>query len=111
MQLGESAANTPLFRLPDGRPIIYQHMLRFVKDSMALIGEDPDKYGASSLRSGGATAASAVEGVTESQLKVIGYWASDAHLRYTRLVETNYQRIVTAMMNSRFTSLAPDTIK
>ena len=75
---------------------------------MQRIGEDPQKYGAASLRSGGATAASAVDGVTDNQLKVMGYWASDAHLKYTRLVETNYKRVVVAMTNALSTSLATD---
>ena len=58
----EQPQNTPLFRHPHTlRQIVYRDMLHFVKYAIQAIGKEPEGYGCASLRSGGATAASAVE--------------------------------------------------
>jgi hypothetical protein len=50
---------------------------------MGAVGLDPAKYGAHSLRIGGATAMD-FEGVGAADIKAAGVWSSDAYLRYVR---------------------------
>ena len=51
---------------------------------MAAAGRDPDKYGAHSLRIGGATAALAA-GVPPSLIRLMGRWSSDIYEIYCRI--------------------------
>ena len=50
---------------------------------MQSIGRDPARYGAHSLRIGGATAAMAA-GVDPAIIKVLGRWSSDVYMIYMR---------------------------
>ena len=76
------ASVTPLFRHADGSPLLYRQLHSFIKDVMERTGHNPNEYGTSSLRSGAATAASAIEGVSDTQLQNLGYWASNIFSRY-----------------------------
>ena len=51
---------------------------------MAAAGQDPARYGAHSLRIGGATAALAA-GVPPALIRVMGRWSSDIYEIYTRM--------------------------
>ena len=51
--------------------------------NMASIGLDPARFGAHSLRIGGATAALAA-GLSPATIRAAGRWASDVYMLYTR---------------------------
>ena len=57
---------------------------RVVKWLMAEIGLDPARFGAHSLRIGGATAALAA-GFTPAQIRLLGRWSSDVAEIYMRM--------------------------
>ena len=76
-------ASTPLFGR-DGRPVFVRDIRRMVKALMASIGADPRRFGAHSLRIGGATAALA-GGVEPAVIRVCGRWSSDTAEIYMRL--------------------------
>ena len=80
----EEAASTPLFRNASGAAITRREVCAVVKAIMAVIGLDPDRFGAHSLRIGGATAALAA-GVPPTLIRIAGRWASDVYQIYTRL--------------------------
>ena len=75
---------TPLFREEGGAAITTRRVRAVVKGIMAAIGENPDEYGAHSLRIGGATAAMA-EGVPPAYIKAMGRWCSEVYAIYCRL--------------------------
>jgi hypothetical protein len=79
--------------IPDGAPLFCDdagvsftvaQVRQFVKDIMRLAGRDPSRYGAHSLRIGGATAALAA-GVPPALIRLMGRWASDVYEIYCRL--------------------------
>jgi hypothetical protein len=107
--LGEKST-TPLFRFPDGTPLTYSQLASFTKSVMGLIGCDADEYGCSSLRSGAATAAKAIPGITELQLQNLGYWCSDIFSQYTRIIESDYEDIVKQMLENSKANVFPDKI-
>ena len=55
-----------------------------VKTLMRLLGEDPARFGAHSLRIGGASAALAA-GVPPALIRICGRWSSDVWELYARL--------------------------
>ena len=59
------------------KPVSYSAALSDLKKLLQLLGFDPNLYGEHSGKRGGATAAAA-HGATESQLKRLGGWRSDA---------------------------------
>ena len=71
----------PLFTSKSGpnpnKPVSYSVALSDLKKLLQLLGFDPNLYGEHSGKRGGATAAAA-HGATESQLKRLGGWRSDA---------------------------------
>ena len=75
--------HTPLFRRADGEAIATDDVCAMVKALMRSIGRDPARYGAHSLRIGGATAAMAA-GVDPAIIKVLGRWSSDVYMIYMR---------------------------
>ena len=79
-----AAATVPLFRRADGQALTTDDVRAMVKALMAHVGENPDDFGAHSLRIGGATGAltAAVDGAV---IKVLGRWDSDVYEVYTRL--------------------------
>jgi hypothetical protein len=75
---------TPLFRDPrTNAALTVDGVRRAVRRAMGAVGLDPAKYGAHSLRIGGATAMD-FEGVGAADIKAAGVWSSDAYLRYVR---------------------------
>ena len=83
-------ASTPLFGR-DGRPVFVRDIRRMVKALMASIGADPRRFGAHSLRIGGATAALA-GGVEPAVIRVCGRWSSDTAEIYMRLTRQSASR-------------------
>ena len=75
---------TPLFRDPESNKAVTVTQLRTkIKDLMGSIGLDKTKYGAHSLRIGGATALYAL-GVDALTIKTLGRWSSEAYMLYVR---------------------------
>ena len=78
------AATTPLFRdARTGSIFTVGQVRETVRLQMRAIGRDGSRYGAHSLRIGGATALSFLEAPVPV-IKTLGVWKSDAFLRYTR---------------------------
>ncbi|EGZ12944.1 hypothetical protein PHYSODRAFT_446922, partial [Phytophthora sojae] len=55
-----------------------------IKHAAKSTGEDPDRYGTHSMRSGGATSLFTT-GIDRLAIKRFGRWKSDAYERYTRI--------------------------
>ena len=73
-----------LFCHPDGSALTVAQVRDMVKAVMQAAGFDPGRYGAHSLRIGGATAALAA-GVPPAQIRLMGWWASDVYEIYCRM--------------------------
>ena len=80
----EEWAATPLFREADGRAPTTARVRTVVRSLMAAAGEESSRFGAHSLRIGGATAALAA-GVPASFIRAMGRWSSEIYEIYTRL--------------------------
>ena len=80
----EAEDSTPLFRRADGTALRREDVAEMVKYLMKAIGLNPDRFGAHSLRIGGATAALAA-GVQPTLIRVLGRWSSDIYEIYCRL--------------------------
>ena len=78
-----AAASTPMFRRPDGSAFSVSELRDIVKALMRAVGEDPDEFGAHSLRIGGATALYAA-GADPIHIKPMGRWSSDCWRIYVR---------------------------
>ena len=78
-----AAASTPMFRRPDGSAFSVSELRDIVKALMRAVGEDPDEFGAHSLRIGGATALYAA-GADPIHIKTMGRWSSDCWRIYVR---------------------------
>jgi hypothetical protein len=74
----------PLFCHDDGSAITVAQVRAMVKDVMGAAGRDPGRFGAHSLRIGGATAAFAA-GVSPSLIRLMGRWSSDIYEIYCRM--------------------------
>ena len=79
---GFSGARTPLFRTR-GAAMTVPEVHDTVKLLMRGLGLDADKFGAHSLRIGGATAGLAAN-LSPAALRAAGRWSSDVYLLYTR---------------------------
>ena len=67
-----------------------------IKHLMACVGSDPARFGAHSLRIGGATAALSA-GVPPQTIRLMGRWSSDCYdvyLRLTRRVAAQFSAVV-----------------
>ena len=71
-----------------------------VKAMMASIGLDPARFGAHSLRIGGATAALAA-GLSPAAIRAAGRWASDVYMLNTRCNMKASQRLATVIGSTR----------
>ena len=80
---GGRSAPTPLFRNADGGAIRVAQVRAVVKALMGSLGLDPRRFGAHSLRIGGATAGLAGK-LDEQTLRAAGRWQSDAADLYIR---------------------------
>ena len=98
---------TPLFRLRSrgttGSLTVDQVRIE-VKTLMSSLGLDPARFGAHSLRIGGATAAAAA-GVPPSVIRVMGRWNSDIFEIYTRLTQQAAARMTGVIGSTPFDDL------
>ena len=76
--------DAPLFCHDDGSSVSVKELRDYVKALMAAIGLDPARFGAHSLRIGGATAALAA-GVPPALIRIMGRWSSDVYEIYCRM--------------------------
>ena len=83
---------------------------RVVKWLMASLGLDPARFGAHSLRIGGATAALAA-GVSPAQIRLLGRWSSDVAELYTRMTSQAAGRFSTVVGSTSFNDLERYTFK
>ena len=82
--LGLPVSKQALFCHENGVPITVAQVRDMVKEVALAAGLDPTRYGAHSLRIGGATAALAA-GVSPSLIRLLGRWSSDVYEIYTRM--------------------------
>ena len=75
-----------------------------IKTLMSSLGLDPARFGAHSLRIGGATAAAAA-GVPPSVIRVMGRWNSDIFEIYTRLTQQAAARMTGVIGSTAFDDL------
>ena len=80
----EMAAATPLYRRASGASIRVREVRGMVQRLMGDLGLDPQRFGAHSLRIGGATAALAA-GMTPATIRAAGRWSSDVYQIYCRV--------------------------
>ena len=73
----------PLFCWPDGSPITRTFFVDRLNAALQLCNLDPTLYKAHSFRIGAASWASA-KGFSDSQIRLLGRWKSNAFLRYIR---------------------------
>ena len=97
------AASTPLFRRL-GRCITVRETRGMVQRLMACLGLDPRRFGAHSLRIGGATAALAA-GMSAAAIRAAGRWSSDIYLIYCRLSKESAAGVATVIGSTPFEDL------
>ena len=76
-------ASTPMFRKADGRAFTTDDIRDIVRQVAYAAGEDPEEFGAHSLRIGGATALFAA-GADPIHIRTMGRWSSDCYRLYVR---------------------------
>lgn len=80
---GQAGRGDPVFRRADGKLVTAKCISSLIKTAARNLGLNPKRYGTHSFRIGSASAAFD-RGVSLSELKVHGLWASDAFLDYVR---------------------------
>ena len=108
---GEDAAMTPLFRdTATGVAFSVANVRRVVKWLMAELGLDPARFGAHSLRIGGATAALAA-GIVPAQIRLLGRWSSDVAEVYMRMTQQSAGSFSTLVGSTAFNDTERHTFK
>jgi hypothetical protein len=80
----ETANNkAPLFRFPDGNPVNRQWFMKQVSILLSNAGYDSSNYSSHSFRKGGAVSLQH-NGISDSMIRQIGRWKSDAFHLYLR---------------------------
>lgn len=79
----QGSVQGPLFCWPDGKPIKRAFFVEKLKAALTFCDLDISLYKAHSFRIGAASWASA-KGFTDSQIRHLGRWRSNAFLRYIR---------------------------
>jgi len=102
VEAGEEA-RTPLFARY-GRAISVRQIRDCVKSLMACLGLDARRFGAHSLRIGGATAASAAD-LNPATIRAAGRWSSDVYVLYTRASRQAAMRVATVIGSTPFEDL------
>jgi hypothetical protein len=97
------AASTPLFRRV-GRAIRVSETRSMVQKLMARLGLDPKRFGAHSLRIGGATAALAA-GMSAAAIRAAGRWSSDVYRIYCRLSKESAASVAATIGSTSFEDL------
>lgn len=77
------STNGPLFIHGNGVPVTREEVAKALKDTLTLINYDPNKYNTHSFRIGRLCQA-AENGASETQLRLLGRWKSNAFLSYLR---------------------------
>ena len=97
-------ACTPLFRSADGSALTVRGVRAMIKLLMASLGLDERRFGAHSLRIGGATAGLAA-GLSPAALRAAGRWSSDVYQLYARASAQALQLIATVVGSTPFEDL------
>jgi hypothetical protein len=93
----------PFFCHADGSMITVHQIRDIVKALMQAAGLDPRRYGAHSLRIGGATAALAA-GVPPQLIRLMGRWSSDIYQLYCRMSIESALGVSRAIANATVSS-------
>ena len=96
----------PLFCHSDGRPITVAEVRDEVRRVMRAAGQQPELFGAHSLRIGGATAALAA-GVPPQLIRLMGRWSSDVYEVYCRMSAQSAVRVGSAIGSATVSPLDP----
>ena len=99
----DAAATTPHFSR-GGRAITVREIRGMVQELMRRLGLDPRRYGAHSLRIGGATAALAA-GMSAAAIRAAGRWSSDVYQIYCRLSRESAAGVATVIGSTAFEDL------
>ena len=91
----------PLFCLSDHCCLSYTVFLKCFRSLLQRFGYNPQNYGGHSFRRGAATWAGSV-GLSDYDIKMLGYWSSDCFLRY---IDSDRDQRLKAMTS--FCSLLP----
>ncbi len=82
----------PLFIHSNGLPVSRDEVAEILKQTLMLINEDPTQYNTHSFRIGRLCSA-AENGATETQLRLLGRWKSNAFLKYLRPLSTKFKNV------------------
>ncbi|KAL1504289.1 hypothetical protein AB1Y20_010697 [Prymnesium parvum] len=95
-------ASAPLFANLDGAAINTQHVLAFVREAAAAVGEPAADFDSRSLRIGGATDLYHLFGPQEAERLIAarGRWCSMIHQIYTRLSATSMLAVSSVMADA-----------
>ena len=74
----------PLFLTKEGRPLSRQFFVSRIQSSLVRAGIDPSSYKSHSFRIGAATTAAAL-GLSDSLIKSLGRWSSEAFQTYLKI--------------------------
>lgn len=100
-------ASTPLFR-KTARGARVSITVDDVRDEVKMlmhgIGQDPARFGAHSLRIGGATSAAAA-GIDPAVIRCCGRWSSDVYEIYTRLTKQAAAKMTATIASTAFDDL------
>ena len=111
LRKGELPHERPLFRnAASGAAFKVSDVRSVVKWMMAKIGLDPKRFGAHSLRIGGATAALAA-GVSPAQIRLLGRWSSDVAELYMRMSRQAAGDFSTLVGSTAFDDIERHTFK
>lgn len=97
----ERLATTPLFRRGSGEAFKVREVRGMVRMLMGSLGLDASKFGAHSLRIGGATACLAAD-MSPATIRAAGRWASDVFILYTRANRQSARRVATVIGSTPF---------
>ena len=111
LKKGERPDQVPLFRnTANGAAFKVSDVRSVVKWMMAKMGLDPKRFGAHSLRIGGATAALAA-GVSPAQIRLLGRWSSDVAELYMRMTQQSAGDFSTIVGSTAFDDIERHTFK
>ena len=105
----ELMAFTPLFRM-SGAPLTVAAVRATVKALMGGLGLEPMRFGAHSLRIGGASAGLAA-GLSEAALRAAGRWSSDVYQLYARASVEALRAMATVIGSTSFTDVEREFVE
>ncbi|KAG3255046.1 hypothetical protein PI124_g404 [Phytophthora idaei] len=94
----KTAGNAPICQVQDGSANSAAEVAKRTIAAATRCEEDISKFGAHSLRSGGATAMLAA-GSSETTVKLHGRWESDCFQRYIDIDRTTSRNLATQMLD------------